>query len=397
MSVATPRQRKWWRPAPRVEDRAVTRATLPPSVLGDSAAGPAITPRNALTLADAYACVRVLADSAASLPLHTYRRAIDGGRERADDSLAASLLRRPAPGVTQANLIAQLMAHLALYGEGFVGLYRGEDAAVFQLGLIAPEAVEVEIVGGEPFYTVTTADGRRAILTTADVIHVRGLSLDGVRGASPVRLCREALGHAAAVAEHGSRFFRNGARPSGVLTVPSGPASAELIENLRRGFEDRHGGPSNAGRVAVLDGAVSFSPVSMPMADAQWIEARGLSTAEVARIFRVQPWMIGAKTGDSLTYSTVSEQARAFVLFSLRPWLVSIEQALGACLELFPSEARTYPAFELDGLLRGDPKARSEIYAAALNPQTGWMSRAEVRALEDMPAEPDRQDAPADA
>lgn len=375
----------------------LTRGDLPPMMLPSTLAGDAVTPRRALAVADAYAAVRRLADTAASLPLHVFRRSADGGRGRAENETDA-LLRNPAPAVTQAAFVAQLVSHLCLFGEGVIAKYRPEGrGSIDQLGLIAPDRVHVELRGGMPFYGISTEDGRYGVHTTADIIHVKGLSIDGLRGISPVRQMAQALGHASALAEHGARFMANGARPSGILSVGGGVHADEQIEALKLAWEDRHRGSDNAGKVALLTGEVSFEAVSMPLAEAQFLEQREFSTAEVARIFGLWPWMIGGKTGDSLTYSTVAEQLRAFAMFSLRPLLVVIEQALGQDADLFPPEASTYCAFDLDHLLKGDAKTRSEVYARALDPVTGWMRRDEVRRIEDLPAEPDREEIAADA
>lgn len=375
-----------------VEDRSMTRATVPPIFFPEAESGAVVSPRNAMGISTAFAAIRALADAAASLPLHVYRRGA-AGRERVDDHPTARSLRRPAPGVPTGLLVWQMVATLNLHGEAFLGLYGGETGAVEQLALIAPDRVEVTVRGGVPLYTVTGEDGRRGTYTADDVVHVRGMTLDGVRGVSPVRVAREALGYAQTLAEHGSRSMRNGARPTGVLTVAAGPGAEELAAKLRDDFKAATGG-ERTGSVAVLTGEAKFEAVSMTLQDAQYLEQRDLSDAEVARIFRVPPWMLGIKSGDSLTYSTVAEQARAFVTFALRPWLVAIEQALGSCDRLFPDGSGLYPLFELDGLLRGDAKARADVYTAALNPQTGWMQRGEVRALEDLPAERTAEEAP---
>lgn len=352
-------------------------------MLTHTQAGVAVTPRGAMAVSDVYACIRCLSDTAASLPLHVYRRT-ERGRERVEGRVA-ELLRKPAPAATQATLVAQMLAHLNLWGECFIGLYRDRDGAVFQLGLLSPDRVTVESRNGEPTYGYADENGHYGVYGIRDVLHVRGMSVDGLRGVSPIRQAREAIGYATALASHGSNTMRNGARPSGVLYVQPGPGADEQVENLRAAWEDRHGGSENSGRVALLTGEVKFESVSMPLADAEYVAQRELSTREVARIMRVPVWMIGGSTGDSLTYSTVSEQARAFVTFSLRPWLIAIEQALTNCAELFaPGE---YAQFELDGLLRGDPKARAEVYTAALDPVTGWLRRAEVREMEDRPPE----------
>lgn len=381
-----PRRGLFRRRREREEDRALTRSTVPAVMLPDTGAGVTVSPRSALAVADAYACVRALADSAASLPLHVYRTTADGGRERIDGG-TAELLRNPAPGVSGPVLVAQMIAHLNLWGEAFLAKYRDGEGAIAQLGLISPDRVSVEVKGGMPIYGIATEDGRFDYYGGSDLVHVKGLSLDGLRGLSPVKQAREALGLASALTQMGSAFAANGARPSGVLTVAESPTTDEVIENLKENWQARHGGPPGAGRTAILSSEVSFTPVSMPLHDAQFLEQRELSTREVARIFRVPSWLINGASADSLTYSTVAESMRAFVLTGLKPWLVYIEGALAGDPDLFPPGRREYPLFELDGLLRGDPGARASVYAAALDPVTGWMTRAEVRRLEDLPAE----------
>jgi HK97 family phage portal protein len=379
----------------RVEDRAITRESLPPVMVTGTSAGPVISPRNALSVPAAWACVRALVDAASSLPLHCHRRT-PAGRVRADDTATAALLDRPAPGVTQPAFLGHLMTCLQLHGEAFVSKWRDETGRVSQLGMFDPSLVEIEVQGGMPWYTVTVSDPvpRTVVLGPADVIHVRGpLTLDGVRGASPVKIVREAFGYAAALVEHGSRTFSNGAVPRGVLYLEDGgPAAEEMLQNLARDFEARHRGASNAGKVALLTGAVKFQPVSMSNSDSEWLGSCRYSDAQIASIWRVPPWVIGADTGSSLTYATVAEQLRAFVMFSLRPWLVSIEAAYNADAELFPGGL--YCLHELDALLRADPAARWQVYATALD--KGAMTINEVRALEDLPAL-DRPEVPANA
>lgn len=376
----------------RTEDRALTAQTVPPIMLSSTVGGEAITARSALAIADAYACIRALADAAASLPLVPYRRT-PNGRQRLGGS-TADLLAAPAPATTQANLVGQIVAHLNLHGNAFVGKYRA-GGEVASLGCLHPERVTVELRGGRPLYTVTDARGARQTHTDRDIIHIRALSTDGLLGLSPVAQCREALGLAARLTEHAARFFENDARPSGVLKVPSGPAVQEQIENLKTAWEARHrGGAGGAHRIAVLSGEVEFSPVSMPLEDAQFIEQRKLSATEIARIFRVPPWIVGAESGSSMTYQNTEQAGLAFVTYSLRPWLVLIEQALSADADLFGESE--YAEFLLDALLRADSATRSEVYTRALDPVTGWLTRAEVRRLENLEpeAEPAERAAP---
>jgi len=310
----------------RGEERTLTRANVPAVMLNAAPGAASVTPANALAIGDAYACVRALADAAASLPLHVYRRTADG-RERMDGR-TADLLRRPAPAVTQANLVGQLVAHLNLHGNAYLGKFKDSAGRVEQLALLAPDRVTPELRGGMPLYTVTGERGRQTTHTDADVIHIRALSTDGLVGLSPVRQCRVALGLSSTLAEHAATFFENDARPSGIVRLGAAGAGTnqDSLSNLRAAWDAKHRGVSNAHRVAIVSGDVDFVPVAMPLEDAQFLGQRELSAQEVARIFRIPPFFIGAKDGGSMTYSNVEQQSLHFVTYSLRPWLVLIEQ-----------------------------------------------------------------------
>jgi len=344
-----------------------------------------VTPASAMTIADAFACIRALADAAASLPLHVYRRTKDG-RERAEGR-TADLLRTPAPAVTQAGLVGQMVAHLNLHGNAYLGKFKDPEGRVEQLALLAPDRVRPELRGGLPLYTVRDDRGRQTTHTGADIIHVKALSTDGLVGLSPVRQCRAALGLSSTLAEHAARFFENDARPSGIVRLGAAGTNQDQLSNLRAAWDSKHRGVSNAHRVAIVSGDVDFLPVAMPLEDQQFLGQRELSAQEIARIFRVPPWVVGARDGGSLTYSNVEQQAQSFVTFSLQPWLTTIEQALSADTDLFPQNH--YCSFVVDGLLRGDSKTRAEVYTLALS--GGWMTVNEIRQLENMAPLPERQ------
>ncbi|MGI8462577.1 MAG: phage portal protein [Solirubrobacterales bacterium] len=355
---------------------------MPPVMLSALPGESSVTPSNALAIADAYACVRALSDAAASLPLVVYRRT-EAGRIRAEGA-TAELIRRPAPATTTANLIGQLVAHLNLWGNAYLGLFRSEGKLT-QIAALAPDRVTPELRRGEPVYTIRDERGRQSEHGTDDVVHIRALSTDGLLGLSPVRQARAALGLSADLIDHASTFFQNSARPSGIVKAPAGAGSREALEALRATWEAKHRGMANAHRIAVVSGEVDFIPLAMPLEDLQFIEQRRLSATETARIFRVPPWIIGAEDGGSLTYANLEQQNLAFATHSLRPWLVLIEQALSAHRDLFPGGL--YCEFLLDALLRADSATRAETYAKALDPERGWMTRAEVRRLENLDPE----------
>lgn len=365
-----------------VEDRALPAPDVQPGLLPYSTAPPlTVTTSNALRVSDAYACVRVLADSISSLPLHVYRRTPAGRVPAGDSSRAVQLLNRPAPGSTGVDLVSQILVHLNVHGDCFVGKYRS-DGEIVQLGCISPDSVQVELRGQRIVYTLDTLQGRVEV-GPQDVLHVKAMSLDGLRGMSPVTQCRVALGLSSSLQESARQFSEQGSRPSGILTVPSG--STEGVERASAAWNAKHAGVSQMHRVAVLAGDVKFEPIAFSAGDSEFLGQRELSAREVARCFRVPAWSIDAPTGDSLTYANVAEQNRALVTHSLRPWIVRLERAISNDFDLCPGG--TYVQFDLDGLLRADAATRAGIYEKALNAETGWLQRAEVRELEDLPPE----------
>jgi HK97 family phage portal protein len=348
---------------------------------------PATTPlsvgeQNVLRVADAWACVRALSDSVASLPARVYRRTPAGRIAAGDDQRLVQLLRQPAPGSTSADVFGTAMVHLQTNGNAFVAKYRAEGSIV-SLGLLDPRQVQVELRGQRVVYTLTR-QGRRSEHGPEDILHVKAMSADGLRGLSPVTHCRLALGLNESMRESSRQYFEEGSRPSGILTMPLG-SSNTAMERLQEDWRNLHGGVHKMHRVALIEGDAKFEPISFSADDSQFLQQRELSTREIARIFRVPAWLIDGASGDSLTYSNTLEQNRAFTSHSLRPWLVRLERAFSNDPDLCPGGA--YLQFDLDGLLRADAAGRADIYTKALDPVTGWMSRGEVRELEELPPE----------
>ncbi len=286
MNETVQEKRAWWGGRRRVEDRALSRATTPPAML-PSGTGQPVNRDAALRIADVFAAVRCLSDSAASLPLHAYRRA-DGGRERYTGRLA-DLIDRPAPATTTANLVGQLVAHLALDGNAFVAKYRNAAGQISQLGALDPTRVTVALERGEPVYSLSRADGVNTRHGVEDIIHLRAMSVDGLLGLSPIRQARQALGLAQSLSGLAHSFARNGGRPSGILTIPegTGPDHAEYLADC---FAARHGGPNRAGHTAVITGNIAYQSLALSMQDAEFVAQRNLSTAEICRIFG-SPWV----------------------------------------------------------------------------------------------------------
>jgi HK97 family phage portal protein len=342
--------------------------------------GIALSPHASLKLAAVQACVRLLAESASTLPLRVYQG--EGPARVPVDGPLAQLLKRPSPGTTLPSLLGMTVAWMALAGNCYWAKYR-DPSGIVQLGAIPADRVAVELVGGEPFYTIHLDTGP-SVHGTFDIVHMRmPVSLDGILGASPIHLARESLGLAAVVQETAGSLFTNQAVPRGVLAVnTAGADSEDLMQNLSAGFTARHGGPKNAGRVAVIDAAaVAYAAVSLSPADAELLATMRLTDTQIARIFRVPPHLIGAESGTSMTYSNLTQEITSYHRFSLGPYLTAIEQAVSSDPDLcLPDE---HVEFDLSRFERDDALTRFQTYALAR--QWGLMSEGECRAAEGLP------------
>jgi len=347
---------------------------------------PTVTQTAALRIADVYAACRVLADGVASLPPRLYRDTGNGRVAAGDDQRLATLLRRPSPGSTSADLFSHVMVGLLLDGNAFVGKFRSEGSIV-QLGCLDSQSVVVEQQGARVVYLYSGQEGMQE-LSTADVVHVKAMSSDGIRGMSPVRQAMSVLQLNQALIRYLSSWLGNDSRPGGILSISDGTdpfatATADPAE-IKRDAEELYGWrsePPGHGRVAVFKGELSYEAVDPPLREQEFIAQRELSAREVARVMRVPAHMIDAATGDSMTYANTQQQARAFLDFSLRPWLVRIEQAFTNDPDLCPGGA--YLSFDTDALVRMDPDGRAAFYKAGI--EGGWLTIDEIRAREDLP------------
>jgi HK97 family phage portal protein len=377
-----------------VEDRALSAETLPPVFLGgvypygEPSDSPLVAPSTALRIGTVFACVRLLADTAASLPLVAYRDTT-AGRVKATGRLA-SLLANPAPGITQSDLVGTLVGHLNVWGNAYVGKYRDEVGTVAQIAPIHPATITVALEKGQPQYTLIRPDGVSQH-DSSDILHIKSLSLDGLLGLSPIQLCRNTLSLANSLCQHATTFAQNAGRVGGVLRIPGWrTAQPGAAEQLREDWEGRFAGSAQSGKLLLLAGEddVTYTQLALNMVDAQFVEQCQMSLQEICRIFRIPPHLVAVSTGERMTYSNVEMEAAEFLKFSLSPWLVRIEQALTSDTDLSPATQGC--RFVVDELLRADTATRAQLYTAALNPQTGWMTRDEVRAIENLPLEGDQ-------
>lgn len=342
-----------------------------------TSSGAAVTEGNALKLSTVYACVRLLSESVASLPLHTYRR-LERGKERADLGPLTELLHdQPNPSMSSFVFRETLQGHLLLWGNAYAWIERASRGQIVALWPVRPD--KVKAVPQKDGTVVYEYDFRGEKLKSAasSMLHFPGLGFDGITGYSPIGLMRQAIGLGLAAEDYGARFFGNSASPSGVLTTPN-KLSEEAEARLKKGWEEAHSG-SRIWSVAVLHDGLTWQALGVKPEEAQFLETRNFQAQEIARAYGVPPWMVGVPVTGSMTYSNVEQQQIAFVTYSLRPWLVRWEQEINR--KLF-TDSSTFAEFTVDALLRGDTLSRYRAYE--IGRKTGWLSANEVRERENM-------------
>jgi HK97 family phage portal protein len=339
---------------------------------------------SALAISTVYACVRVLAESVAQLPLILYRRNGDRKTRATDDPLYNVLHDQPNPQMTSFVWSELLMSHCLTWGNHYSEKVY-DPVGRLQLWPIRPDRMLVKYDEvGRKTYTYVSPMGGRKELDPDTIFHVPGLSSNGLVGYSPIALHRKTLALAETAQDYGTNFLANGARPAVVLSHPK-TLSEGAIGRLA-GQMDELRGSRNAGKTVVLEEGLTVTEVGVPPEDAQYIETRKFQRQIIAsEIFRVPPHMIGdLESGAS--YASIEQMSLEFVTYALMPWLARIEQEIRA--QLLPiDEADLYAEFLVDALLRGDAKSRAE--ALATRWQHGTINADEWRAMENEDPLPD--------
>lgn len=359
----------------------VENKTIPSNrfYFGNSSAGKNVNERSAMQMTAVYACVRILAESVASLPLHLYSSNEDGNKEKAKEHPLYFILHdEPNPEMTSFIFRETLMTHLLLWGNAYAQVIRNGKGEVVSIYPLMPNKMKVkrDNLTKEIIYEYYHEDGK-VELSDFDVLHIPGLGFDGLIGYSPIAMAKNAIGMALATEEYGAKFFANGAQPGGVLEHPG---IIKDPERVRDSWSQSFGGSSNSNKIAVLEEGMKYTPISISPEQAQFLETRKFQVNEIARIFRVPPHMVGDLEKSS--FSNIEQQSLEFVKYTLDPWVLRWEQAMNRALISKKDKPSYFISFNVDGLLRGDYESRMNGYATAR--QNGWMSANDIRTLENL-------------
>ena len=354
--------------------------------MGGTTSGKVVTERSARQMTAVYACVRILSEAIAGLPLHMYRYKEDGGKEKAIDHPLYLLLHdEPNPEMSSFVFRETLMTHLLLWGNAYAQIIRNGKGEVVALYPLMPNKMTVSRdANGQLYYTYQKSQDElpkdntyTVTLHPSDVLHIPGLGFDGLVGYSPIAMAKNAIGLAIATEEYGSKFFANGAAPSGVLEHPG---TIKDPQRVRESWMSQFGGSANSNKIAVLEEGLKYTPISISPEQAQFLETRKFQINEIARIFRVPPHMVGDLEKSS--FSNIEQQSLEFVKYTLDPWVMRWEQSIQRSLFSAEEKKTYFVKFNVEGLLRGDYQSRMSGYATAR--QNGWMSANDIRELENL-------------
>lgn len=345
-----------------------------------TATGVNVTIDSALQLSTVWACVKLISETVSTLPLRVYRKREGGGRDIASDHFLYNLLCvSPNAEMTPGRFMLLIVASIIIRGNAIVEKKKIAGRIV-ALEPLLPQYVTPRRENGRLVYDVVDGVGGKRTLKADDVMHIRGFGIDGMCGLQPVVQGREILGAATAANEASAKIFAQGMQVSGVLSSDN-KLTADQREQIRENLL-RFSNSTSTGKLMVLEAGLKYQGISMNPESAQMLQTRAFNVEEICRFLGVPPFMVGHMDKASSWASSVEAQNLHFLTSCLRPILDNIEQEIIRCLIPREEWGYIYAEFSVEGLLRADSAGRAAYYNTAL--QNGWMSRNEIRALENL-------------
>ncbi|MCP4888498.1 MAG: phage portal protein [Planctomycetaceae bacterium] len=344
----------------------------------ESASGVSVSAQSVARHGPIVALIGVLQRAAGQLPLNIYAQKGDKRKKAVEHSLHEIFKYGPNEFMTKKEWIELIVRQELLYGNHYSWVNR-TSFGVSELLPLNPTSVEPKL--DEQFslrYQVTFPDHKKDVLSAGEILHCKMGMKTPILGSSPFVESRDSSGFGIALEKFACKLFANSARPGGILTAPT--LTTEQINDIRTAWDKNYAGVENSHKIAILSGGLEWSAMGMNPDDAQFVDSKRVSRNELAGMLGVPPHMIGGM--ENATFSNIEHQAIEFVIHALNPILVGIEERINKTL-LTPKERKThYAKFNVNAILRGDMKARSEFYTKMV--QNGAMSPNEIRGFEDM-------------
>jgi len=354
LSVAV---RSYWMPGMPSRDPSLSRAFG----YGPTASGVTVNETTAMTFSAFWAAVNLIASGVASLPLHLYKRLPDGSRQQFTTHRLYRVLHHDFnPGESSVDARQRMQGHVLVWGNAYAEIQRTNGGEIAGLWPITPDRVtpDLHTPDGPAIYRVQQANGRDVILAAEDVLHIKGLGFDGLRGYSVVQMFRETIGLGLATRQYGAQFFGNGAVSSLVAQHPS-RISDGAHERLRSSIADKISGEKKHS-VLVLEEGIKVEKISIPPDDAQFLDTQRFSVAEIARIFNIPPHMLGDVERSTSWGTGIEQQAVGFVRYCLDLWLKKWQEEYRRKLIRPLEHGQQFVEHDVNGLLHADPKERFE-------------------------------------
>jgi HK97 family phage portal protein len=341
-------------------------------------AGIRITPEIALQVSAVFACIKVISETLAALPLIVYERLSDREKQRAYAAPEYQLLARAPNGwQTPYDFKENLTAWAALHGGGYAIKVPGDDGfTTAELDPVHPKLMRVEKLPSRRLrYWIRQPDGTEKPYVQGEILHIRGFAPDGIAGLNLSESAKEAIALARALDAFAARYFANDTTVGVILEHP-GKLSPAAHDNLRASFVANYGGVNNAWRPKILEEGLKLNRLEAKAKDAQLTEGRLHQVIEICRFYRMPPHKVQHLL--NATFSNIEHQAIEFVGDTMTPWAVRWEEAVTR--DIIVDDAKYFAEFLMTALLRGDQAARSAYYTQRFN--IGTISRNEIRALE---------------
>ena len=350
---------------------------------GEATSLNAVGPDTAMRLSTVYACIKVLSETVSTLPCHLFKLSDDRATKSHawGDALHSLVNRSPNDWQTSQEFWQQQMVNLCLRGKSYNYIVRaGSSGRVVAIHPLPVDAVSVNVYAQNRIeYSVTVGEKgeqRSEVFQPDEILHFKTMSMDGIRGVSPISYQGHLLGGSIEARNHANNVFANGSTPRGVLMV-DGTLSDEAYANLKESWSSSHAGTQNANKVALLEAGVKFEPISMSPGDVQLIETRKMSREEICGMFRVPPHMVADLS--RATFSNITEQSMDFYRSAISPYLKTFESRMN--FSFLRDSTREFK-FDVSELIRGDFSGEVDAYKKLL--EIGVMSPNEVRGRLDM-------------
>lgn len=340
-------------------------------------------PNKDLSVLTVFACVRVIAETLGMIPFSIIETKEDGTQVESEHPLNTCLSLHPNSIQTASEFWEYCAVSLCLHGNFYAQIIRDSEGRVRELFPIPPGSVGLTYDNSTAtlFYNIMTKE-QKYIKTDKDVFHVKLFSVDGLKGVSVISYARNILNLEDRMSEYANNVFNNGSICNGAISVPTKLNKTSYLETLEV-IEDQFGGTGM--RPMLLEGGASWQSIQMSAQDSQFLETKKFNRAEIAKLFRVPPHMVGDM--EHSTFSNIEHQSLEFITNTIAPYINKIEQRIK--LQLLSTDERKYlkPKFDLSSAIKGDLNSRYSAYSTAIN--NGILSPDECRASEGLPPRAD--------